>query len=67
LRPLLALPKAQCDEVYATAGYEQSVRNLSQISLATDMIFADSASLELATTTGSVGAGYTAPLTWQSS
>jgi hypothetical protein len=39
------------------------VRNLSQISLATDMIFADSASLELATTTGSAGGGYTASLT----
>ena len=59
----IALPKAQCDEVYATSGYEQSVRNLSQISLASDMVFADGASLELATTMGSVSMGYTAALT----
>ena len=59
----IALPKASCDEVYATAGYEQSVRNLSQVSLASDNVFSDGASLELATMTGSVGGGYTAALT----
>jgi protocatechuate 3,4-dioxygenase beta subunit len=59
----IALPKVSCDEVYATSGYEQSVRNLSQVSLATDGIFSDGASLELATTTGSVSGGYTAALT----
>ena len=37
----LALPKATCDEVYATSGYEQSVENLSQTSLDTDMVFSD--------------------------
>ena len=59
----IALPKASCDEVYATAGYEQSVRNLSQVSLASDNVFSDGASLELATMTGSAAGGYTAALT----
>jgi protocatechuate 3,4-dioxygenase beta subunit len=59
----IALPKATCDVVYATSGYEASVRNLGQISLATDNVFSDGASLELATVTGSVTAGFTAALT----
>jgi protocatechuate 3,4-dioxygenase beta subunit len=59
----LALPKVPCDEVYATAGYEQSVRNLSQVSLATDNVFADGSALELATVTGSPAGGYAAMLT----
>jgi protocatechuate 3,4-dioxygenase beta subunit len=59
----IALPKATCDLVYATSGYEASVRNLSSISLATDGIFRDGASLELATCSGSVAAGITASLT----
>ncbi len=58
----IALPKATCDLVYATTGYAQSVTNLSQISLATDGIFGDGASLELATMTGSVADGFTATL-----
>ena len=49
--------------MYATAGYEQSVTNLSRVSLATDGIFSDGASLELATMTGSVTGGLTATLT----
>ena len=59
----IALPKATCDLVYATPGYEQSVTNLSQVSLASDTVFSDGASLELATVTGSVAAGLTATLT----
>jgi protocatechuate 3,4-dioxygenase beta subunit len=59
----IALPKTSCDEVYATTGYEQSVRNLSQVSLASDNVFSDGASLELATVMGSVSGGYTAALT----
>jgi protocatechuate 3,4-dioxygenase beta subunit len=59
----IALPKTSCDEVYATTGYEQSVRNLSQVSLASDNVFSDGASLELATITGSAAGGYTAALT----
>ena len=59
----IALPKATCDEVYATSGYEASVTNLSRVSLATDGIFSDGASLELATVSGSVSGGLTATLT----
>lgn len=59
----IALPKATCDLVYATAGYEASVRNLAGISLATDNVFSDGASLELATITGDVTGGLTAALT----
>jgi protocatechuate 3,4-dioxygenase beta subunit len=59
----IALTKDACDAVYATSGYEASVTNLSRVSLATDGIFSDGASLELATMTGSVSSGYTASLT----
>ena len=59
----IALPKAACDEVYATSGYASSVTNLSQISLATDNVFSDGASLELATMSGSAAGGFTAALT----
>ena len=59
----IALPKASCDVVYATSGYATSVRNLSQISLATDNVFSDGASLELATVSGDVTNGMTATLT----
>jgi protocatechuate 3,4-dioxygenase beta subunit len=59
----IALPKATCDEVYATTGYTQSITNLARVSLATDGIFSDGASLQLATITGSVAAGLTATLT----
>jgi len=59
----IALPKVACDQVYVTSGYESSVVNLAQVSLATDMVFSDGASLELATMSGSVGGGLTATLT----
>jgi protocatechuate 3,4-dioxygenase beta subunit len=59
----IALPKATCDLVFATAGYEASVSNLAQTSLATDNVFSDGSSLELATVTGSVASGLTATLT----
>jgi len=58
----IALPKATDDLVYATAGYEASVSNLAQVSLATDNVFSDGASLELATISGSVAGGLTATL-----
>lgn len=59
----LALTKATCDQVYATAGYETSVTNLSRVSLATDMVFSDGSSLQVPTITGSVVAGLAAALT----
>jgi hypothetical protein len=46
-----------CDEVYATTGDEQSVRNLSQVTLASDMVFAGVSALKLATVTGSPAGG----------
>ena len=58
----IALPKSSCDLVYAQAGYESSVTNLSQVSLATDNVFSDGAALELATVSGSVASGFTATL-----
>ncbi len=59
----IALPKAASDLVYATAGYETSVTNLSRITLATDNVFSDGSALELATMSGSVASGLTASLT----
>jgi protocatechuate 3,4-dioxygenase beta subunit len=53
----LALPKEACDLVYATAGYEQSVQNLAQTSLDSDMVFSDGYASQLATTTGTVDGG----------
>ena len=59
----IALPKTACDEVYALAGYEGSVTNLSRVSLATDNVFSDGSALELATVAGSAAGGMTAALT----
>ena len=58
----LALPEDVCKVVYATSGYEQSVRNLAQTSLARDNVFRDGSNQQLATMLGSVSAGYTAEL-----
>lgn len=58
----LALPKDACDAVFATAGYEASVRNLAQTSLASDNVFRDGTTLQLPTMGGSVANGYTAAL-----
>jgi protocatechuate 3,4-dioxygenase beta subunit len=59
----LALPEDMCKVVYATTGYEASVRNLSQTSLTRDNVFSDDgAEHQLATVEGSVAAGYMASL-----
>jgi protocatechuate 3,4-dioxygenase beta subunit len=58
----MAMPKETCDLVYATDGYNQSVRNLSQTSLATDMVFRDGWDHELGTITGTIDSGLTATL-----
>jgi len=58
----IALPEDACAAVYATAGYEQSVANMSQVSLATDMVFADGYSTQLGTVTGSADSGMTVAL-----
>jgi protocatechuate 3,4-dioxygenase beta subunit len=58
----LALPSDVCQAVYATDGYSQSVQNLARTSLATDMVFRDGSSQQLATMTGNVSAGLVATL-----
>jgi hypothetical protein len=60
----LALPKEACDAAYATAGYEQSVRNMQDTPLVSDMVFGDDGGIhQIASMTGSPTAGYTAALT----
>jgi protocatechuate 3,4-dioxygenase beta subunit len=59
----LAFPKDVCDTVYATDGYDASVRNLSSLSLEDDGIFSDGHERQLAAMKGSAGDGYTATLT----
>ncbi|MDX3454037.1 intradiol ring-cleavage dioxygenase [Streptomyces sp. ME02-8801-2C] len=59
----LAFPKDVCDTVYATDGYGDSVGNLAELSLDTDMIFRDGYDHQLAATEGSADKGYTATLT----
>ena len=58
----IALPKEACDLVYATAGYEQSVSNLQQVSLENDNVFRDGWTQELGTITGNVADGMTVAL-----
>ena len=48
--------------MYATAGYQTSLRNTQGSSLATDNVFRDGWSLQLAKVTGDVPAGLTATL-----
>ena len=60
----IALPEEANNLVYATSGYEQSVRNVSQVSLASDNVFSDDGGIhQIATMSGSVAGGYTAALT----
>jgi protocatechuate 3,4-dioxygenase beta subunit len=59
----VALPQDVCTTVYAESGYEQSVNNLSQVTLSSDNVFGDdSGALQLATVTGDVSSGYTVSL-----
>jgi protocatechuate 3,4-dioxygenase beta subunit len=59
----VALPKASCDLVYATSGYEQSVSNLGQVSLERDMVFSDGVTQQLGAVTGTVDQGLAVALT----
>jgi protocatechuate 3,4-dioxygenase beta subunit len=60
----IALPQDACDAVYATDGYEQSVSNLAQVSLESDMVFGDDGGVrQLGSVTGDVETGYTVALT----
>lgn len=59
----IALPEAECSEVYAQSGYDGSTRNLDAITLASDNVFGDdSGVLQLAAVTGDVASGYAATL-----
>ena len=60
----IAFPIDVCTEVYGTAsGYSASLTNLGRISFATDNVFSDGYSTQLATVSGSVASGYVATLT----
>jgi protocatechuate 3,4-dioxygenase beta subunit len=59
----LALPADVCERVYAQQGYEASVTTLSEVSLDSDIVFADDgAARQLAAVTGDVSRGYVATL-----
>jgi protocatechuate 3,4-dioxygenase beta subunit len=59
----LALPADVCNAVYAGAsGYTGSATNLSRITLASDGIFSDGVSTQMATVTGDLASGYVARL-----
>jgi hypothetical protein len=59
----IALPKSASDQVYGQSGYAGSAANSAQVTLASDGVFSDGATLELATVTGSAATGLTATLT----
>ena len=55
----VALPQDVSEAVFATDGYSASVKNLAQLSLATDNVFGDdSGASQLATVTGDLSNGY---------
>ncbi|BCB90845.1 hypothetical protein Psuf_081580 [Phytohabitans suffuscus] len=60
----VALPEDVSGQVYAQSGYEQSVANMSRLSLDSDNVFGDDGGAsQLATVTGGVTDGYTVSLT----
>lgn len=59
----LSFPLATLAEVYATADYATSAANLSGMSFATDDVFSDGTSLQIASVSGTTATGYTAALT----
>jgi protocatechuate 3,4-dioxygenase beta subunit len=54
----MALPEATCQAVYATGGYEQSLSNMSRVSLDSDNVFSDGYDLQIPTVTGDPSSGY---------
>lgn len=56
-------PLATMNEAYTAGGYEASVRNLARISFATDNVFSDGTTLQMASVTGNAAQGYVATLT----
>ena len=59
----LAFPVATCNEVYATSGYSTSARNFANMSFASDMVFADGTSMQMASVSGDPVNGYVVTLT----
>jgi len=59
----IALTEESAAAVYATDGYGQSTRNLARTSIGSDMVFADGASLQTPTVSGSAAEGFTIALT----
>ncbi|MED5595947.1 dioxygenase family protein [Janthinobacterium sp. P210006] len=55
-------PMATLNEAYTASGYTASVRNLAQVSYATDNVFSDGTSLQMATVTGNAADGYVVTL-----
>jgi protocatechuate 3,4-dioxygenase beta subunit len=55
-------PAATNTEAYTATGYTSSVRNLAGISLATDNVFSDGATLQTAAMTGTAATGFVATL-----
>ena len=56
-------PMAMLNEAYTHSGYSTSVRNLAQISYATDNVFSDGTTLQMVSVTGNATDGYVATLT----
>ena len=56
-------PLATLNEAYTSSGYGSSVSNLARISYATDNVFSDGTTLQMASVTGNASQGYTATLT----
>jgi protocatechuate 3,4-dioxygenase beta subunit len=56
-------PMATLNEAYATAAYSTSARNLATISYATDNVFSDGTSLQMASVSGDPVNGYVVTLT----
>ena len=54
----MALTEEASTAVYATAGYEQSVSNLSRVSLGSDNVFGDGYDLQVPEVTGNAASGY---------
>jgi hypothetical protein len=54
----MALPEVTAKAVYATRGYEQSVSNLSQVSLDSDNVFSDGYDLQMPRVIGDENNGY---------
>jgi len=54
----MALPEAAAKAAYGTSGYQQSVSNLSRVSLQSDNVFSDGYDLQMPTLTGDPASGY---------